>query len=202
MTNTENETVVNPQGQANVQTQANPFTQEPVSAEKKAREQRGPKKRVTQYGTQLRAKQKVKQAYGLREKQFQRYYMKALLGKGVTGDEMLALLERRLDNVVFRMGVGPTRKATRQMVSHGQICVNGKKINIPSYMINKGDVISIKENKKELPLFKSLKGMKLVTPKWVEFDTETLTGKVVDLPRREDIDADFEEQLIIELYSR
>ena len=176
--------------------------QEPVSAATKAREQRGPKKRVTQYGTQLRAKQKVKQAYGLREKQFQKYYLKALLSKEITGDAMLSLLERRLDNVVYRMGIGPTRRATRQIVSHGQICVNGKKVNIPSYIVSKGDVISIKENKKDIALFKELKGMKLVMPKWVEFDTDNLTGKVVDLPRREDIDADFEEHLIIELYSR
>lgn len=177
-------------------------SQEPVSAEKKAREQRGPKKRVTQYGTQLRAKQKVKQAYGLREKQFRKYYEKALHSKGVTGDEMLSLLERRLDNVVYRMGIGSTRRATRQIVSHGHICVNGKRVNIPSYIVSKGDVISIKENKREIALFKELKGMKLVMPKWVEFDTEALTGKVLDLPKREDIDADFEEHLIIELYSR
>ena len=186
---------------ANNQTRA-PQSAEPVSAEKKAREQRGPKKRVTQYGIQLRAKQKVKQAYGLREKQFKKYYEKALKSKEVTGDEMLSLLERRLDNVVFRMGVGPTRKSTRQIVSHGHICVNGKRVNIPSYIVSKGDVISVKENKKENAIFKELKGMKLAMPKWVEFDTDTLSGKVIDLPKREDIDADFEEHLIIELYSR
>ena len=180
---------------------ANP-SQEPVSADKKAREQRGPRKRVTQYGTQLRAKQKVKQAYGLREKQFRKYYEKALASKDVTGDAMLSLLERRLDNVVYRMGIGPTRRSTRQIVSHGQICVNGKRVNIPSYIVKKGDEISIKENKREIALFKELKGMKLVMPKWVEFDTETLTGKVLALPKREDIDADFEEHLIVELYSR
>lgn len=179
-----------------------PQTAEPVSADKKAREQRGPKKRVTQYGIQLRAKQKVKQAYGLREKQFRMYYEKALRSKGVTGDEMLSLLERRLDNVVFRMGIGPTRKATRQIVGHGHICVNGRRVNIPSYIVSKGDVISVKENKKENAIFKELKGMKLAMPKWVEFDTDSFTGKVLDLPQREDIDADFEEHFIIELYSR
>lgn len=180
-----------------------PTSNEPVSAEKKAREQRrGPRKRVTQYGLQLRAKQKVKQTYGVREKQFRKYYEKALRTKGVTGEEMLVYLERRLDNVVFRMGIGSTRRATRQLVSHGHICVNGKRVNIASYMVKKDDVISIKENKKDNAYFKELKGMKLVMPRWVEFDTESLSGKVLDLPTREDIDADFEEHLIIELYSR
>jgi small subunit ribosomal protein S4 len=177
-------------------------TQEPVSADKKAREQRGPKKRVTQYGIQLRAKQKVKQAYGLREKQFRKYYEKAKASKEVTGEYMLSLLERRLDNVVYRMGIAPTRRAARQIVSHAQICVNGKCVNIPSYQVKVGDIISVKENKRELGLFKELKGMRLLLPKWVEFDADNLTGKVLANPAREDIDADFEEHLIVELYSR
>lgn len=182
------------------ETKAQP--QDVVSAEKKAREQRGPKKRVTQYGIQLRAKQNVKQAYGVREKQFKKYYDKALRMRGVTGTEMLVLLERRLDNVVFRMGIAPTRRAARQIVSHGQITVNGSRVNIPSYLVSKGDVIAIKENKKEIALFKNLKDLKPVMPKWVEFDTTALTGTILDLPVREDIDASFEEHLIIELYSR
>lgn len=176
--------------------------QAPVSADQKAREQRKSRKRVSQYGLQLRAKQNVKRAYGLREKQFKKYYDKALKSRGITGTEMLILLERRLDNVVFRMGIGPTRRATRQIVSHGHICVNGSRVNIPSYLVKKGDVITVKENKIDKEIFKELKGMKLVLPSWVEFDTESLTGKVVSYPTRDEIDADFEEQLIIELYSR
>lgn len=176
--------------------------QAPVSADQKAREQRKPRKRISQYGMQLIAKQKVKRAYGLREKQFRKYYDKALKTRGITGTEMLILLERRLDNVVFRMGIGPTRRATRQIVGHGHICVNGTRVNIPSYLVKKGDIITVKENKKDKEIFKELKGMKLVLPSWVEFDTETLTGKVVSYPVRDEIDADFEEQLIIELYSR
>jgi small subunit ribosomal protein S4 len=175
----------------------------PVSADQKAREQkRGSRKRISQYGMQLIAKQKVKRTYGLREKQFRKYYDKALKMKGVTGTDMLVLLERRLDNVVFRMGIGPTRRATRQIVSHGHICVNGSRVNIPSYIVKKGDIISVKENKLDKEIFKELKGMKLILPSWVEFDTETLTGKVISYPVRDEIDADFEELLIIELYSR
>ncbi|MGI5841976.1 MAG: 30S ribosomal protein S4 [Christensenellales bacterium] len=184
------------------ETKTAPTSAEPMSAEKKAREQRGPKKRISQYGLQLKAKQLVKRTYGLREKQFKKYYEKALKSKGVTGEEMLVLLERRLDNVIYRMGLGSTRRATRQIVSHGHICVNGKNVNIPSYLVSKGDVISVKENKKDKEIFKELKGMQLVMPSWVEFDTETLTGKVVSYPTRDQIDANFEEHLIIELYSR
>lgn len=160
------------------------------------------KKKITGYGIQLREKQKVKRAYGLLEKQFHSYYEKAERMKGVTGANMLSLLERRLDNVVYRMGIGASRAECRQIVNHGHITVNGKKVNIPSFQVKVGDVIAVKENKKDLEMFKDLKGAKIVTPKWLEFDSETLTGKINALPEREDIDLPIQEHLIVELYSR
>lgn len=160
------------------------------------------RKRVTEYGTQLREKQKVKRAYGILEKQFRRYYEEAVRMKGVTGENMLSLIERRLDNVVYRMGIGSSRSECRQIVNHGQITVNGKCVNIPSYLVKVGDVIAVKENKRELEMFKQLKGMKIVMPKWLEFNSDTLEGKVLALPTRDDIDLNIKEHLIIELYSR
>jgi len=160
------------------------------------------RKKVTEYGTQLREKQKVKKAYGILEKQFRKYYDEADRMKGVTGENMLSLIERRLDNVVYRMGIGSSRKEARQIVNHCQITVNGRTVNIPSYQVKVGDVIAVKENKKELEMFKQLKGMKVVMPKWLEFNTEALEGKVLALPARDDIDLNIKEHLIIELYSR
>ena len=162
------------------------------------------RRRVTfsEYGTQLREKQKVKRMYGILEKQFRAYYEEAERMKGVTGENMLSLIERRLDNVVYRMGIGASRKQCRQIVNHGHITVNGKRVDIASYIVKVGDVIAVKESKQDLDAFKSLKGMKIVMPKWLEFDTNTLTGKILALPKREDIDSDIKEQLIIELYSR
>ena len=160
------------------------------------------RKKVTDYGVQLREKQKVKRAYGLLEKQFRAYYEEAERKPGVTGENMLALLERRLDNVVYRMGVGSSRSESRQIVSHRHVTVNGKIVNIPSYQVKVGDVIAIKESDKEIEMFKQLKGVKISTPKWVEFDTEKLSGKVNALPQRDDIDLNIQEHLIVELYSR
>ena len=162
------------------------------------------KRRVafSEYGTQLREKQKVKRMYGVLEKQFREYYEQASKMKGITGENMLSLIERRLDNVVYRMGIGASRKQARQIVNHGLITVNGKRVNIASYRIKAGDVIAIKENKQDNEMFKSLRGSKVVMPKWVEFDTNTFVGKIVTLPTREDIDQDIKEQLIVELYSR
>lgn len=162
------------------------------------------KRRVafSEYGTQLREKQKVKRMYGILEKQFRAYYEKARKMEGATGSVMLTLIERRLDNVVYRMGIGLSRKQARQIVNHGLITVNGKRVNIPSYIVKAGDVIAIKENKQNNEQFKDLKGSKIVMPKWVEFDTNTLSGKILALPSREDIDADIKEQLIVEVYSR
>lgn len=160
------------------------------------------RKKVTQYGTQLREKQKVKRAYGILEKQFKKYYNEAEKMKGVVGENMLSLIERRLDNVIYRMGIGASRSESRQIVNHGHITVNGRKVNIPSYRVKVGDVIEIKENKKEKEPFKLLKGMKVIMPKWLEFNSETLKGSILALPTREDIDMNIREHLIIELYSR
>lgn len=160
------------------------------------------RKKVSDYGTQLREKQKVKMAYGLLEKQFRGYYDEAERMKGVVGENMLSLLERRLDNVVYRMGIGDSRAESRQIVNHGHICVNGKTVDIPSYRVAIGDTISIKESSKDQERFKQLKGIKIVMPKWVEFDSEKLAGKINALPKREDIDLNIQEHLIIELYSR
>lgn len=156
----------------------------------------------SEYGTQLREKQKVKRMYGVLESQFRGYYEEANRMKGVAGENMLSLIERRLDNVVYRMGIGASRKQCRQIVNHGHITVNGRRVNIPSYRVKPGDIIAVKENKQELDSFKAIKGMKVVMPKWLEFDTNALTGKIIALPSRDDIDADIKEQLIIELYSR
>ncbi len=160
------------------------------------------RKRVTEYGLQLREKQKVKRMYGILERQFREYYETASKSKTATGAEMLSLIERRLDNVIYRMGIGSSRAECRQIVNHGHICVNGKRVSICSYRVKVGDVITVKENKRELEMFKALKGMKIVVPKWLEFDSETLTGKILANPTREDIDSDIKEQLIVELYSR
>ena len=160
------------------------------------------RKRVTEYGLQLREKQKVKRMYGILEKQFRKYFDDAARAKGATGPNMLSLIERRLDNVIYRMGIGASRAECRQIVNHGHICVNGKRVSIASYRVKVGDVVTVKENKQVLEMFKDLKGMKIVMPKWLEFNSETLTGKILALPEREDIDTDIKEQLIVELYSR
>lgn len=161
------------------------------------------RKKATEYSLQLREKQKVKKAYGLLEKQFRTYYDMANNQRtGIVGENMLSLLERRLDNVVYRMGIGASRKESRQIVNHGHITVNGKTVNIPSYLVKVDDVIAIKENKKELPMFKELKDVKVVMPKWLEFNTEKLTGKINAMPQRDDIDLNIREHLIVELYSK
>ena len=122
--------------------------------------------------------------------------------KGIVGENMLSLLERRLDNVVYRLGIGASRAESRQIVNHAHITVNGKVVNIPSYLVSVGDVISIRENKREKANFKELKDLKVVLPKWLEFDNQTLTGKVIALPQRDDIDLGIKEHLIVELYSK
>ena len=161
------------------------------------------RKKATEYSLQLREKQKVKKAYGLLEKQFRTYYDMANSQRtGLVGENMLSLLERRLDNVVYRMGIGASRKESRQIVNHGHITVNGKTVDIPSYLVKVDDIIAIKENKKELPMFKDLKDVKVVMPKWLEFNTEKLTGKINAMPQRDDIDLNIREHLIVELYSK
>ena len=160
------------------------------------------RKKASEYSLQLREKQKVKKAYGILEKKFRAYYDEAERMKGVTGENMLSLIERRLDNVVYRMGIGASRKECRQIVSHCQITVNGKTVKTASFLVKVGDVVAVKENKRELEMFKQLKDMKMVMPKWLEFNPNTLTGKILALPTREDIDLSIKEHLIIELYSR
>lgn len=160
------------------------------------------RKKASEYSLQLREKQKTKRAYGLLEKQFHSYYVEAERMRGITGENMLSLIERRLDNVVYRMGVGASRAHCRQIVNHGHITVNGKDVDIPSYQVKIGDIIAVKENKKDNAMFKELKGARIVMPKWLEFNTETLVGKIIDNPRRDDIDLTVNEQLIIELYSK
>jgi len=160
------------------------------------------RKKISEYGIQLREKQKVRRAYGMLEKQFRNYYEKAAASKESTGFALLKMLELRLDNVIYRVGLGVSRAEARQIVNHGHITVNGKKVNIPSYQVKAGDVIAVKESKQALEMFASLKGLKVNTPKWLEFDTNSLTGKVLALPEREDIDLNIQEHLIVEYYSR
>ena len=160
------------------------------------------RKKASEYSLQLREKQKAKRAYGLLEKQFRGYYEEAERMRGVTGENMLALIERRLDNVVYRMGIGASRAQCRQIVNHGHITVNGKSVDIPSYQVKIGDVIAVNESKKDNAIFKELRGARIVMPKWLEFDTESLVGNIIDSPKREDIDLNINEQLIVELYSK
>ena len=160
------------------------------------------RKKPSEYLTQLREKQKVKRAYGLLEKQFHRYYEDAARMKGKNGETMLSLLERRLDNVCYRLGLGASRAMARQIVNHTHILVNGKCVNIPSYQVKVGDVISVKETSAKSELFASVREARVIVPKWLEFDSSKLTGKVTALPAREDIDLTIAEHLIIELYSK
>ena len=161
------------------------------------------RKKPTPYSIQLREKQKVKRIYNLTEKQFHKYYELAEKMRGATGENMLVLLERRLDNVVYRMGVGVSRAQSRQLVNHGHITVNGKRVNIPSYLIKAGDLIAVKENKQEIPFFTELKNAKISNSlKWLEFNPATLSGSIIALPTREDIDMSIAEHMIVELYSK
>ena len=160
------------------------------------------RKKPSEYLLQLREKQKVKRAYGLLEKQFRGYYDEAARQKGKTGEVMLSLLERRLDNVCYRLGLGASRAQARQIVNHTHITVNGKKVNIPSYQVKVGDVIAVKEKSAKSELFAAVKEARVIVPKWLEFDSSKLTGKVVALPARDDIDLTIAENLIIEFYSK
>ena len=160
------------------------------------------RKKPSEYLLQLREKQKVKRAYGLLEKQFRGYYDEAARMKGKTGEVMLSLLERRLDNVVYRLGLGASRAMARQIVNHTHILVNGKVVNIPSYQIKVGDVISVKEKSVKSELFAAVKEARVIVPKWLEFEPAKLTGKVIALPARDDIDLTIAEHYIIERYSK
>ncbi|MEG1613449.1 MAG: 30S ribosomal protein S4 [Clostridia bacterium] len=161
------------------------------------------RKKPSGYALQLREKQKAKRAYGILEKQFKMYYNKAETMRGITGENMLILIERRLDNVVYRMGLGSSRSMARQIVNHGHITVNGSNVNIPSYLIKAGDIIAVKSNKVDKPMYTDIKsGSTVNLPKWLTFDNTTLSGKVLSLPERSDIDLSISEHLIVELYSK
>ena len=162
------------------------------------------KKKMGEYGLQLREKQTTKRYYGVLEKQFKNYYAEAARKEGMTGENLLVILERRLDNVIFRMGLAESHKEARQLVLHANFTLNGKKVNIPSILVKPGDVIAVKEAARENGRIKELvEGLESkVAPKWLEVNKTDLTTKVVAMPAREDIDFDFNEQLIVELYSK
>lgn len=173
------------------------------STKKPSRRKRNMRK-LSEYGIQLKEKQKAKFIYGVLEKQFRNYYKKADKMHGITGENLLILLETRLDNVVFRMGYGRTRKEARQIVRHNLVTLNGKKANIPSQLIKVGDVIEVKENKKDLQRFKDVLDVtnSRIVPEWLSADQDNLKGTVVALPKREQIDIPVNETLIVELYSK
>ena len=162
------------------------------------------RKKQSKYGLQLNEKQKVKFIYGILEKQFRHYYVLATKKNGVTGEMLLQLLESRLDNVVYRLGLANTRREARQIVNHGHITVNGSKVDIPSYLVKPGDVIAVREKSKNSVRIKEIveTNAKRVIPAWLDMNRDTLTGKVLRLSEREDIDYDVEEHLIVELYSK
>ena len=162
------------------------------------------RRKQSEYAVQLNEKQKAKFIYGVLEKQFRHYYELASKTQGVTGENLLQLLERRLDNVVYRLGFANTRREARQMVNHGHITVNGKRVDIPSYQVSPGEVISIREKSRGSEHVKQIleKNAATMIPKWLELNRETLHGKVVALSERSDIDFDINETLIVELYSK
>ena len=162
------------------------------------------RKKQSEYGLQLNEKQKVKFIYGVLEKQFRKYYVMATKKQRITGEMLLQILESRLDNVVFRLGLANTRREARQIVNHGHITVNGQKVDIPSYLVKPGDVIAVREKSKNSVRIKEIveTNANRVVPKWLSMDKNTLTGKVITLAARDDIDYEVEEHLIVELYSK
>ncbi|MDR2147599.1 MAG: 30S ribosomal protein S4 [Tannerella sp.] len=161
------------------------------------------RKKTSEYGTQLREKQKAKYTYGVLERQFRNLFEKAQRSKGITGEVLLQLLESRLDNTVFRLGLAPTRDAARQLVSHRHIVVDGKVVNIPSYTVKSGQLIGVRERSKSLEVItNALSGFNHSKYPWMEWDPATLSGKLLHLPERADIPENIKEQLIVELYSK
>ena len=162
------------------------------------------RKKQSEYGLQLREKQKAKRIYGILEKQFRAYFDEADRQRGVTGENLLRILEMRLDNIAYRIGLGRSRTEARQVVRHNLVTVNGKKVNIPSYQVKVGDIIEVKEDAKSYERFKAIKEVtsSRIVPEWLEADIENLTGTVKDVPAREQIDTDIQETLIVELYSK
>ncbi|MGI6405988.1 MAG: 30S ribosomal protein S4 [Syntrophaceticus sp.] len=162
------------------------------------------RRKVTEYGLQLREKQRARRIYGVLEKQFRRYFDLAERQQGITGENLLRLLEMRLDNVVYRLGLAQSRTQARQLVRHGHFTVNGKRVNIPSYRVRNGDQVAVHEKSKELPVFIEIAEVaaQKTPPNWLEVDLEKMQGHVLGFPAREDIDVPIQEHLIVELYSR
>ncbi|MBR5153137.1 MAG: 30S ribosomal protein S4 [Clostridia bacterium] len=162
------------------------------------------RRKLSEYGTQLREKQKVRRAYGILEGQFRHYFELANKKEGVTGENLLTILESRLDNVVYKLGLAVSRPEARQLVSHAHFTVNGKKVNIPSYMVKAGDVIAVREKSRNSAKFESILASteSRIVPKWLDMNRDTMEGRVVALAEREDIDLPIEEHLIVELYSK
>ena len=162
------------------------------------------RKKQSEYGLQLNEKQKVKFIYGVLEKQFRKYYVMATKRQGITGEMLLQILESRLDNVIYRLGLANTRREARQIVNHGHVTLNGHKADIPSILVKPGDVVAIREKSKNSVRIKEIveDNAKKVIPQWLDMDRNTLTGKVIRLANREDIDYEVEEHLIVELYSK
>ena len=175
-----------------------------LSSSKKLGNRKRNMRKLSEYGVQLKEKQKVKFIYGVLEKQFRNYYKKADKMNGITGENLLQLLETRLDNVVYRLGFAMSRAEARQLVRHGHFTVDGKKVNIPSYLVKPGMVIALKDSSRSLDKFKANVEANAFRqpPKWLEYDAQNLVAKVTAQPAREDIDLPIEEQLIVELYSK
>lgn len=176
-------------------------TKRPGKPGEHSQERRG---KMSDHGLQLREKQKVRRTYGLQEKQFRKYFKEAERQQGITGENFLKMLESRLDNVIFRLNLARSRPEARQIVLHGHVLVNGRRVNIPSFLVKEGDVISIKEKSRGMPHIKEILEVNegRGVPSWLEVDLEKATGKVLGEPRREDLDMEFEEHLIVEYYSR
>ena len=172
-----------------------------IFKESKRAPQRNTRK-MSEYGLQLREKQRAKFVYGVQEKQFRNTFDKAAKKAGITGENLLIMLEKRLDNVVYRMGLSTTRRDARQLVVHAHFLVNGKKVNIPSYQVKPGDVIQVKQKSVSSPKFKEIKEMEVGVPAWLSVDRDKLEGKVLAGPTRDQIDTPIEERLIVELYSK
>jgi small subunit ribosomal protein S4 len=162
------------------------------------------RKKVSEYGMQLREKQTARRIYGVLESQFRRYFREAERRKGVTGERLLQILESRLDNIVYRMGFARSRTEGRQLIKHGHFAVNGRKVDIHSYQVREGDLVTVREKSKASPIFKEIveSGGGQVIPEWLQVDREALSGRVVRIPSREEIDVPVSEHLIVELYSR
>jgi len=162
------------------------------------------RKKLSEYGLQLREKQKARRFYGILEKQFRNYFFEADRQKGIAGENLVRLLERRLDNVIYRLGLAGSRPEARQLVRHGHVLVNGKKVDIPSFLVKVGDEVAIRDKSKSSPKFKEIAeaAAHKSAPPWLEADKENLRGRVVEMPKREDIDVPIEEHLIVEKYSR